>query len=160
MNNPIYYEVQNMKGRELDELCAIAIGLKPQIDFGKWDQHIWQTDEEGNIDYCAYENHVHNGPKCTRCGYFYCVLCDEVPKRECIIHPPKFSSHLQVAWKLLIDPYIMNEYQLGLVPTSFGQWICRSFSSAYCWDIVAQAETAPLAITRARVLVAIREGKL
>lgn len=39
-------------------------------------KHDWQRNEDGAIDEWAWESDVHNGPRCKRCGYNPCVLCD------------------------------------------------------------------------------------
>lgn len=45
--------------------------------------HIWQLDEHGFVDDARWMNDFHNGPVCTVCGYHYCVLCFDVPLKEC-----------------------------------------------------------------------------
>lgn len=63
---------------------------------------------------------------------------------------------IKEAMDLLEKPEIMDKYQLGIYPTSFGKWICRSFMPGY--DIFVQADTAPEAITKAAILAMMESG--
>ena len=54
-------------------------GMKPVHYHDEWKTHSWRKDDDGSIDDWAYESSdsIHHGPVCKRCGYSFCVLCDE-----------------------------------------------------------------------------------
>lgn len=41
-----------------------------------YERHDWAKNEDGTIDYFAFENGFHNGPRCTRCSHSFCEHCD------------------------------------------------------------------------------------
>lgn len=45
--------------------------------------HVWQLDEDGEVDSFALCYEYHNGPSCVRCGYSYCEHCDDGPQEDC-----------------------------------------------------------------------------
>lgn len=45
--------------------------------------HVWQKDEDGDIDIFGHESDPHNGPVCVRCGYGFCHHCHELPEVDC-----------------------------------------------------------------------------
>ncbi|CEH28850.1 hypothetical protein AM501_27405 [Aneurinibacillus migulanus] len=55
---------------------------------------------------------------------------------------PKYSTDMADAWKVL--ERMQDRYQRGLMPTSFGTWVCRGYLPETA-KIQVQAE-APLAI--------------
>jgi len=84
-----------MEDKKINELIAIHVmGLKPQVDFGKWKEHDWALDEKGHIDEFALDIEGHNGPKCKRCYVSRCIHCDgeEIFKESCEILPPDYIS--------------------------------------------------------------------
>jgi hypothetical protein len=48
---------------------------------GKWSQafidagHTFVLDEEGEPDFWAVSQDIHNGPRCSTCGYSCCAHC-------------------------------------------------------------------------------------
>lgn len=53
--------------------------LKLAIESG----HDWELNDDGEIDFWAYQNGDHNGPRCKKCGYFYCEHC--IDPEPCLI---------------------------------------------------------------------------
>lgn len=45
--------------------------------------HIWGRGSNGEVNDFALEVDPHNGPRCARCGYSYCIHCDEGPDEDC-----------------------------------------------------------------------------
>lgn len=81
-----------------------------------------------------------------------CVMGQQVKwgKTPTCMYPigvPPYSTDIKAAFEILTKPEIMDKIQLGLVPTSFGQWVCRSFMLGY--DIAVQCENPCEAICRA-----------
>lgn len=50
-------------------------------------EHKWIRKENGEIDDFAMESGFHNGPVCERCGYSFCIHCEQdgYDKEPCII---------------------------------------------------------------------------
>ncbi|MEJ9220681.1 hypothetical protein P4H46_21165 [Paenibacillus glucanolyticus] len=69
------------------------------------------------------------------------------------IYDFKPSTDLNAAFKVLQKPEIMDRYQIGVYPTSFGTWIARPFMPGGN-DCVVQADTAEEAICKS-VLLAV-----
>jgi len=68
---------------------------------------------------------------------------------------PRYSTNISAAWDVIEAPHIMDKVQLGLMPTSFGMWMCRSYMPG--WNIQVQSITAADAISRAALLTTIKE---
>lgn len=68
---------------------------------------------------------------------------------------PEYSETIPAAWEVLEKPEIMDIYQIGVYPTSFGKWIARPFMPGGR-DCTVQAETAPEAICKC-VLLAVMD---
>lgn len=46
-------------------------------------EHEWVRDEDGGLDFFAGDfEEYHNGPRCKKCGYEYCMHCKN-PTFEC-----------------------------------------------------------------------------
>lgn len=46
--------------------------------------HEWQRNEDGDVDVFAFNpTDPHNGPRCVRCGYGFCVHCHDLPEEDC-----------------------------------------------------------------------------
>lgn len=43
--------------------------------YQEFPEHDWERDEEGKIDEFATVYEYHNGPRCNRCGYSFCIHC-------------------------------------------------------------------------------------
>lgn len=43
--------------------------------------HTWEEDEDGFINIMASAEGIHNGPKCTKCGYEPCWHCEPIPQK-------------------------------------------------------------------------------
>lgn len=39
--------------------------------------HIWETDDEGEVDMFALSVNFHNGPRCSACEYSFCEHCEK-----------------------------------------------------------------------------------
>lgn len=64
---------------------------------------------------------------------------------------PPFSTVIGAAWEVLTEPKIMDRYQIGVYPTSFGKWIARPFMPGGK-DCTVQADTAQEAICKSALL--------
>lgn len=62
-----------------------------------------------------------------------------------------YSQIISAAWEVLEKPEIMDRYQIGVYPTSFGKWIARPFMPGGR-DCTVQADTAPEAICKCALL--------
>lgn len=135
-------------GRDLDALVAEKVmGLVPGKDFGKWPAHVWQLDDDGEIDTFAYDGDNHNGPVCTLCDYLYCHHCGP-PTERCYKPPPAYSKYIITAWQVVEK---MQPLYDVTVTRSFGNdkpWECY-FHFAGEGEFYGSGETAPLAICRA-----------
>lgn len=49
---------------------------KPNHKYIKYGRHKWKKDEDGKIDYWAWEYEFCNGVVCERCGKSVCVHCN------------------------------------------------------------------------------------
>lgn len=80
-----------MDTKHLNELFAVRVmGLVPGVDFGEFPEHEWRRKRDGEIDKWAATEGYHNGPRCSRCGYAYCVHCDESPTEPCVKEVPDY----------------------------------------------------------------------
>lgn len=69
------------------------------------------------------------------------------------IYDFKPSTNLNQSFEVLRKPEIMDRYQIGVYPTSFGKWIARPFMPGGN-DCMVQADTAEEAICKS-VLLAV-----
>ena len=136
-------------GRELDALVAEKVmGLVPGKDFGTWPKHVWQLDDDGEVDNFAYDGDKHNGPRCTLCDYSYCHHC-EGPNDTCDKPPPGYSTYLLWAWR------VVERLQLAVIPDAAGGWRAAPdpFEGPHWYERNVNewewGETAPVAICRA-----------
>lgn len=89
-------------GPELDALVAERVmGLQPGVDFGSWSEHYWKRLANGEIDDFGLESEHHNGPMCARCYYAYCEHCQDGPDQPCAVKPPRYSTEIQYAWRVI-----------------------------------------------------------
>lgn len=55
-------------------------------------EHVWLLDDHGDPDTMAHDVEVgsggHNGPRCTVCGFFFCVHCAPQGWQHCCPGPP------------------------------------------------------------------------
>lgn len=56
--------------------------------------HAWKLDEQGDPDTCAVEvvaeTTEHSGPRCTVCGFYFCIHCaPDAWSHECPGPPPE-----------------------------------------------------------------------
>lgn len=65
------------------------------------------------------------------------------------------STDVAVAFQLLEKPEIMDRYQIGVYPTSFGVWVARNFMPGK--DCTVQANTAAEAICKSVLLAVMDE---
>ena len=52
--------------------------IDTEVSFGEWievNEHIWEKDDQGEPDECAWFYDYHNGVTCLTCGKRYCVHC-------------------------------------------------------------------------------------
>ena len=120
-------EIMSMSaGRELDAMVA---------------EHVmgWELRQVGNGSMDG-EYYWHDG-------------CDFVDGRLANL---EFSTDIAAAWEVVEKPEIMDKYQIGVYPTSFGKWVTRSFMAGY--NITVQEDSAPLAICKVALLTLIKEG--
>ena len=65
------------------------IPMKPIRIHEEYPEHLWQRDDDGEIDVWAFESGYHNGPYCTRCHHTECEHCNEDwetnPTEPCVI---------------------------------------------------------------------------
>lgn len=64
------------------------------------------------------------------------------------------STDISAAWEVIEKPEIMDRYQIGVYPTSFGTWIARPFMPGGK-DCTVQAKTAQEAICKCVLLKAL-----
>lgn len=67
----------------------------------------------------------------------------------------KPSTDIAIAFQLLEKPEIMDKYQIGVYPTSFGVWVARNFMPGK--DCSVQAKTACEAICKSVLLAVVDE---
>lgn len=88
-------DIKKLSDRELDALLAEKV---LGIDLSSRPEHEWRKDEDGEVDEWAYEADnllICHGPRCVRCGYSYCVNCDEDnPRPSCKPEPICYSKRL------------------------------------------------------------------
>lgn len=50
-------------------------------------RHAWVKNSDGSIDYFAFADVFHNGPRCSRCSYAFCEHCnpDGLDDGPCIV---------------------------------------------------------------------------
>lgn len=140
-------------GRVMDALIAEKVmGLRQGVDFGKWDEHLWAIDADGEIDTDAYKHgDYHSGPMCERCGYGYCCYCQDAPDKPCEIHPPHYSTDIAAAWEVVEKA---TDYEMARETNGYIEKKGKNFSVyANIWINgemgMAYAEKMPLAICRA-----------
>lgn len=51
--------------------------------------HVWETEDDGDINIFAMSEGHHNGPKCIKCGYSFCHHCSDGPKQDCASGDPQ-----------------------------------------------------------------------
>ena len=103
MSIPVLVSIQTL--REMLFLVKKRQGEKPVHYHDEWNEHDWETEEDGSIDEWAFESEdsIHHGPMCKRCGYSFCVLCyeDGYNNKQCVVEKnvcpscgdPVFSSY-------------------------------------------------------------------
>lgn len=55
--------------------------------------HKWLLNTDNSIDYNYLDTDTHNGPFCTTCKKFFCMLCDDLASLSCVI-----ESEPNVEW--------------------------------------------------------------
>ena len=88
-----------MTNKEINEyLAENMFGLIRQKDFGEWNEHDFERDNDGEIDDWAFSIGYCNGPVCQRCYYSFCKHCvdnyqdalkDDLP---CVVEAPDYIS--------------------------------------------------------------------
>lgn len=132
-------------GPELDRLIAEkVIGSDMTI----LPEHQWRREGSGARIQDFEFNDIHHGPKCDRCGYFYCVHCDDFNNSHCALDIPIYSTNITMAWKVVerLDAFT-SAIQLERVDPH--RWRVTLNVPRLDSLIAADAETAPLAICRA-----------
>ena len=80
--------------------------------------HDWQRTEDGSIDDMAFDVDFHNGPMCQRCGYSFCIHCEDdnvetLLESECINERRK-----------KLCPYCMNHISSLTLDTGRMMYYC------------------------------------
>lgn len=68
----------------------------------------------------------------------------------------KPSTDMNATMKVMEKPIIMDKFQIGVYPTSFGKWVARPFMPGY-ENCRVQADTAPEAICKAALLAVLHK---
>lgn len=91
-----------MTDKEINEYLAENLfGLVRQKDFGEWNEHDWEREDDGSIDNWASSYEFCNGPRCSRCWYSFCEHCvkdyQEALKKDlpCIKEAPNYIKNYQ-----------------------------------------------------------------
>jgi len=125
-------------GNELDELIASKV---MGVDISVYKLHSWELYNNGKVYNFAYDHGNHNGPRCTRCDYYYCHHCQKGPTEPCKITVFSYSTNISSAWRLVEK----------LQSKGFGLEIMKSPNLKYMVSFLESAptvegETAPHAI--------------
>lgn len=148
---------QELTGRDLDDAVAVRVmGLVPGTDFGAWTEHDWKLDEDGDVDTSDLGDDRHNGPMCSRCGYWYCEDCQRGPTKPCAVSPRRFSVDITAAWSGL-EAMRAKGFRPGMYENLDGNWTVN-FSNKSVIGI-ATASTAQEAICRAALAARQAEGR-
>jgi hypothetical protein len=137
-------------GPELDALLAEKVmGLKPDVDFGKWEEHTWAVPDD-EIE-CEFSSYV-----CTRCRLTPGWLNDsELPGGPCVVKPLPYSSAMSLAW-LLVKKLIECHPGQGFLLVRMFDLSGRSRGWGATFDLGTPSETADteaLAICRAALVL-------
>lgn len=64
-------------------------------------RHAWARNSVGKIDYFAFENGFHNGPRCTRCSHSFCENCepDGLKDTPCVVERWECPKCHQKLWR-------------------------------------------------------------
>jgi hypothetical protein len=159
-------EILSLEGEVLDAAIAERVmGLKHGVDFGVWPEHDWTRDEDGEIDWSAYEYDYYNGAKCQRCNKV--ALRSEHLKGECRIEPSHYSRNwwsfgrLMERWAQIAktNPKLMD---LDIKCAS-GVWVAGEEDwldyNVYGWDFKTEHKLLSVAVCRA-MLVLMEEAGL
>lgn len=108
-------DILALSGDDLDALVAEHVmGLKPQVDFGRWPEHEWKRDEKGEVDEYACDTDENGSSRmCVRC---YCTpdlwRTEDKADSECVVEPFEYStSHY------LLKPILDRMISLGWLPS-------------------------------------------
>lgn len=81
--------------------------------------HDWRRDEDGEIDTGAWDGDRHNGPICARCGYSFCIHCEDdtaYTAEPCAPPFPDICSQPAAWGALLIElPRAPYHYRVALI---------------------------------------------
>lgn len=137
----------NVRNKTLDALVAAHVfGLVEGQDFGEWPEHEWERLKNGSINIYSYDEYPHVGPRCTRCGYCYCRLCQDMPGEPCQREPRPYSEDdrysmtvvrqmHQRGFRVSIGIYGRAEWQVefaGPESNQFGRHVGSGLPEAIC----------------------------
>lgn len=95
---------------DIKELIEKATPKIPDHIHEEYSEHDWERDEDGSIDEFAMAYDYHNGPRCKRCGYDFCLWCE----------PHGYEN----------KPCVVDEFYC---PTCH-RWLSRQSKNCYCID--------------------------
>ena len=135
--------------KQINEIIATQFfGLKPSIDFGTWETHDWHLDSFGEIDELRMQYDNHNGPSCKRCGYSYCVHCQEGADEPCEKEAPIYTTNYGF-WKVLDklkELYIVNIEIDSENVTCILNRVDPNNEDRIVYSFAVEAESVPMAI--------------